>query len=31
MVAHGIHTLLTENEKDFSNISEIRSVNPFSS
>jgi predicted nucleic acid-binding protein len=29
MVAHGIHTLLTENDRDFAEMTEIRAVNPF--
>jgi predicted nucleic acid-binding protein len=29
MIAHGIHTLLTENDRDFKGIAEIRAVNPF--
>jgi predicted nucleic acid-binding protein len=31
MVAHGIRTLLTENDRDFKDFSEIRTVNPFAS
>jgi predicted nucleic acid-binding protein len=31
MVAHGIPTLVTENDKDFKDISEVRAINPFSS
>jgi predicted nucleic acid-binding protein len=29
MVVHGIRTLLTENDGDFKDMSEIRAVNPF--
>ncbi len=29
MIVHGIRTLLTENERDFKDMSEIRAVNPF--
>jgi predicted nucleic acid-binding protein len=29
MIVHGIRTLLTENERDFRDMSEIRAVNPF--
>jgi predicted nucleic acid-binding protein len=29
MVAHGIPTLLTENAKDFTDISEVRAIDPF--
>jgi predicted nucleic acid-binding protein len=29
MVAHGIRTLLTENDRDFADMTEIRAVNPF--
>jgi predicted nucleic acid-binding protein len=29
MIAHGIRTMMTENEKDFRDMSEIRAVNPF--
>ena len=29
MIAHGIETLLTENAADFSDMKEIRAVNPF--
>jgi predicted nucleic acid-binding protein len=29
MVAHGIRTLLTENDQDFKDMSEIRAINPF--
>ena len=31
MMAHGIRTLLTENDRDFKDMSEIRAVNPFAS
>ena len=31
MVAHGIRTLLTENDRDFRDLTEIRAVNPFAS
>jgi predicted nucleic acid-binding protein len=31
MVTHGIRTLLTENDQDFMDMSEIRAVNPFAS
>jgi len=29
MIVHGIRTLLTENDRDFKNMTEIRAVNPF--
>lgn len=29
MVVHGIQTLLTENDRDFKDMTEIRAVNPF--
>ena len=31
MVAYGIGTLLTENDRDFQDLAEIRAVNPFTS
>jgi len=31
MMAHGIRTLLTENDRDFKDMSEIQAVNPFAS
>jgi len=30
MIVHGIRTLLTENESDFKDMTEIQAVNPFS-
>jgi predicted nucleic acid-binding protein len=31
MMVHGIHTLLTENDRDFKAITEIQAENPFAS
>jgi len=29
MLVHGIRTLVTENDRDFADMTEIRAVNPF--